>query len=194
MPRRASSSKDVLLLLLYARGVKGQIAEPIAGRTRLMKMIFLFDKELRRDFELGNVIADEAMPNFVAFDYGPFSANVYADIEFLVGLNFIKVVSTDEDLPEEEAAEFEHWQSSTDDTEREEYHLELFALTEIGKKFVSSGRAGELTVDQWHVLDRFKARCMATSLRSLLQYVYSKYPETTSQSKIRTQILSSERP
>jgi len=188
---RASSSKDLLLLLLYARGAKSQIAEPVVGRTRLMKMIFLFDKELRRDFELGKVIEDSAIPNFEAFDYGPFSANVYADIDFLVRLGFIGVAPAGEEIPEEEEAEFEHWQSATDGDS--EFAHDQFYLSEAGKKFVELGRAGELTPDQWQVLDRFKARCTATSLRSLLRYVYTKYPEHTTKSKIRDQVLTSDR-
>lgn len=185
---RATSSKDLLLLLLYARGAKGQVAEPIVGRTRLMKMVFLFDKELRRDFELGKVIDDAAIPSFEAFDYGPFSANVYADISFLVRLSFIGVAPAGEEIPEEEAAEFEHWQSATDGDD--EFAHDQFFLSEAGRKFVETGRAGELSAEQWQVLDRFKARCTGTSLWSLLRYVYSKYPEHTTKSKIRDQVLS----
>jgi uncharacterized protein YwgA len=165
------------------------MAEPIAGRTRLMKMVFLFDKELRRDFELGKVIADEAIPRFEAFDYGPFSANVYSDIEFLVGLNFITVTSSGEEVPEEEEAEYEYWSSG--DADEGDFTFDIFALSALGRKFVEAGRAGKLSDDQWRVLDTFKARCTSTSLRTLLQYVYAKYPETTTKSKIRSQVLSS---
>src|SRR5436305_3868248 len=139
MVRQATSSKDLLLLLLYAKGARGEAAEPIAGRTRLMKMVFLFDKELRRDFDLGRVIADEAIPRFEAFDYGPFSANVYSDLEFLIGLNFITVTFSGETVPDEEKAEYEYWSSG--DTDEDEFTFDIFALSPLGRKFVESGRA-----------------------------------------------------
>jgi hypothetical protein len=61
------------MVLLYAKGQSGNAAEPIRGRVRLMKMIFLFDKEIRKSFNLKTAVAKEALPNFEPFDYGPYS-------------------------------------------------------------------------------------------------------------------------
>lgn len=188
MPQLISTSKDLLLLLLYAKGTKGDVAEPIVGRTRLMKMVFLFDQELRRDFVRGKAIADSAIPTFEPYDYGPFSPAVYADLEFLVGLGFIRVTPAGEAAPEEEEAEYEHWRSA-DDGSDEAPELQQFALSATGRRFVESGRAGELSAEQQHILDEFKVRCTGTSLSSLLRYVYSKYPDTTTKSKIRDRVV-----
>lgn len=50
---KIKSAKDLIMLLLYAKGHKGVEGEAVVGRTRLMKMIFLFDKEIRKQFNLG---------------------------------------------------------------------------------------------------------------------------------------------
>jgi len=49
-PSRITNRRDILLLLLYSPGVSSQVNEPIAGRTRLVKMLFLFKKELLGQF------------------------------------------------------------------------------------------------------------------------------------------------
>lgn len=42
--------KDLLLAFLYAEGKGRQCNEVICGRTRLEKMMFIFEKELSKDF------------------------------------------------------------------------------------------------------------------------------------------------
>ena len=37
---KIKSAKDLIMLLLYAKGHKGVEGEAVVGRTRLMKMIF----------------------------------------------------------------------------------------------------------------------------------------------------------
>jgi hypothetical protein len=187
-----TNSKDLLMLLLYARGKSGAVAEPIVGRTRLMKMVFLFGKEIRRQFNLEQVIPDATLPKFEAYHYGPFSADVYSDLEFLIGLDFVKKTEAASAgaIPDEEASEYEHWQSgATDDGDGAQFAQSQFALTQMGRTFVERGRAGDLTPEQWDALDRFKARCTGTSLTSLLRYVYEKYPIMTENSKIREKVM-----
>ena len=60
---KVASSKDLILLLLFAKGHENAANEPIRGRTRLMKMVFLFDKEVRRRFNLEKT-AEGALPRF----------------------------------------------------------------------------------------------------------------------------------
>lgn len=189
---KVSSSKDLLLLLLYARGHKNRVCEPVRGRTRLMKMIFLFDKEVRRRFNLEKAVPKDCLPDFSPYDFGPFSAKVFSDLEFLVELGFVDVRRTSDSATlEEEALEYEYWQAGSDaevdDTAQPEE--EEFALSRIGRQFVEEGEAGELTPEQWRGLDEFKRRCTGTDLRTLLRYVYTKYPEMTTESKIRDELL-----
>lgn len=188
---KVTSSKDLIMLLLYAKGHSGQACEPIRGRTRLMKMVFLFGKEVRQRFNLGKAIPEAALPRFTEYDYGPFSADVFADLEFLVELGFVQVRSVGDPLPEE-AQEYEYWQAGAapeDDVSGPEAEEE-FSLTADGRGFVEEELVCSLTEDQWGVLHEFKARCTSASLRSLLRYVYAKYPKMTTKSKIREEILS----
>ena len=191
---KVASAKDLIMLLLYARGHTGQQCDPIRGRTRLMKMVFLFDKEARRKFNLGKAIPKEAIPRFEAYDYGPFSAQVFADLEFLVDLGFVEVAKKgDEGVLPEESLEYDYWQAGSgtppgDDIS--EFEEEEFVLTETGRGFVIDGQAGELTNEQWAFLDEFKTRCTQAPLRSLLKYVYTKYPKMTKKSKIRDEVVA----
>lgn len=188
---KITSAKDLIMLFLYARGRMGRLREPIRGRTRLMKMVFLFDKEVRREFNLGRVIPDEALPDFAPYDFGPFSDQVFSDLEFLVELGFVRVKPVGDALPEEEL-EYSYWQAGSTpadetcgfDSEEE------FSLTKLGAGFVEQELIGSLTQEQVDVLGEFKARCTASSLRALLRYVYERYPSMTTQSKIRDEILS----
>ena len=190
---KVSSCKDLLMLLLYAKGHGGLQAEPVKGRTRLMKMVFLFEKEVRAKFNLDKVISKEALPDFTPYDFGPFSPAVYSDLEFLVELGFVERQQSDDLEPlEEEALEYEYWQAgAASDASRESLQAqEEFVLSSIGKEFVQAGHAGRLSEAQWQVLDEFKARCTGTSLRALLRYVYTRYKDMTVKSKIREEILS----
>ncbi len=190
---KVKSCKDFLMLLLYARGHTGEQHEPIAGKTRLMKMVFLFDKEIRRQFNLEKAIPAVAMPDFVNWNYGPFSSDVYRDLQFLVNMGFVNKRALGTSMTdEEEIAENEYWQASgngENEDDADDYTTFQFYLSSIGEEFVESGEAGELTDSQWETLDEFKRRCTATSLKTLLRYVYTKYPETTTKSKIKKDVL-----
>ena len=190
---KVTSSKDLLMLLLYAKGHTGRPCEPIRGRTRLMKMVFLFDKEIRRKFNVGTTIASEAFPDFSAYDFGPFSAQVFSDLEFLVDMQLVVPEEmTNSQVVMEEAMEYDYWRagSGSDPEDAGPVNEEEFSLTAWGREFVEGGNAGTLSTEQWGVLDEFKSRCTRTSLRSLLKYVYTKYPNTTTESKIRDEILA----
>lgn len=189
MPK-ITSSKDLLMLLLYAAGPRGEICEPIQGQTRIMKMIFLFKKEISRRFNLDQVIDEKAFPDFEAYDYGPYSASVYADLEFLVNLRFVEVVLEGEpEITEEERREFDYWTATgnVDDEIDSQYLGRQFRLTPMGRKFVEAKLM--LSDEQMKVLAEFKKRCCEASLRSLLRYVYTRYGDMTVKSKIRDEVL-----
>ncbi|MDR4496342.1 MAG: hypothetical protein MRK02_00160 [Candidatus Scalindua sp.] len=190
---KITNSKDLILLLLYAKGYRSKQCEPIAGKTRLMKMIFLFDKELKKKFNLAKTISDDAFPDFTAYDYGPYSEQVYIDLEFLVDLNLVKVkkVKSEEDDMSAELLEYEYWQAGSGDIDTSDIdeRMEVFSLTPNGRGFVEEELSG-LTDEQWEALDKFKSRCTGIPLKALLRYVYAKYRKLTTNSKIRDEILS----
>ncbi len=63
-----------MLLMLLAGGEKRRYNEPVAGKTKLVKEIFLLDrarKEIAPRYE------------FTAYDYGPFSPEILRDLDEL---------------------------------------------------------------------------------------------------------------
>ncbi len=190
---KIENSKDLILLMLYAPGRTGKVCEPISGQTRLMKMIFLFKKELYVHFKQGDTISDSAFPNFEAYDYGPYSSQVYEDLEFLVNIELVAIKSDNNaEVLDEEKAEYKYWSITNADNGSATPIGRTFMLTSIGKEFVKeellSGK-NAITPNQLLILEKFKSRCVSASLKSLLHYVYSKYGDMTTKSKIKNQIL-----
>ena len=62
--KKASSPKDLVMLLLYAKGHTGRVCEPIRGRTRLMKTVFLLKEELLPKMRLKQSLSRDAFPVF----------------------------------------------------------------------------------------------------------------------------------
>jgi len=190
---KITNCKDLIMVLLYAKGQNGEQCEAIVGKTRLMKMVFLFGKEIRPKFNLKKSIPNNALPDFTPYDYGPFSSQVYEDLEFLVGAGFIEVLPMDgiEKL-DEEIEEYDYWQATKDEDTKQEEFQERFVLTDLGREFVEQEFCCSLSNDQWDALDEFKRRCTSASLKALLRYVYTKYPEMTTKSKIREEVMRNE--
>lgn len=185
------NSKDLMLLLLHAPGRSGESNVPINGQTRLMKMLFLFEKEIKPRFNK-DAFADTAFPGFEAYDYGPYSPKVYADLEWLVNSGFVKVDSSTEEVLDEEHAEFDYWTVTQGDDDASDGSSvgRTFSLTERGERFVRKMLPKwDLTKDQIAILQEFKTRCVEASLRSLLRYTYTRYPEMTGKSKIKKELL-----
>jgi uncharacterized protein YwgA len=75
---------DILLMLLYAPGKSGKVNEPIRGKTRLQKELFLAQKQLR----------DEGVSHpfsFMPYDMGPYSKELYNTIDWLIHKGLITV-------------------------------------------------------------------------------------------------------
>ena len=183
-----------MLLLLFTPGKSHEVNEPIAGRTRLVKMLFLFREEVLPHFRKGTQINNENFYEFFPWDFGPFSPRVYDDLEFFILHGFVESSSAsgEETLPEA-AAEWEKYVSDMDaeweDEAVAEYDEEQFKLTEKGIEFTKARLLPALTPNQILLLSQFKARTVDVPLRGLLRYVYSKYPEQTTKSKIREDVF-----
>lgn len=186
---KIDSTKDLIMALLYAKGPEIE-HQPIHGKTRLMKMIFLFEKEMRKQFNKQEG-GDAALTEFEAYDFGPYSSKVYDDLEFLVNNGFIKAKAensqvdvTDDEIEAEESEhhENENWIGMRGEDENQNI-LNVFSLTSLGKEFVKSRIP--LSQTQWEYLTRFKAKCIKTPLQVLLKYVYTKYPKMAENSKIK---------
>lgn len=66
------------LFLAHARS-----REPIAGRTRLQKMMFLLQQQLK------NIPQNY---NFHAYDYGPYSSNLQSDVDNLIVEGYLQEI------------------------------------------------------------------------------------------------------
>lgn len=191
---KISNRKDIILLLLYSPGNTKQFCEPILGRTRMTKLIYLFKKELYKECDFDKLIPKNKMHNFEPYKYGPFSIDVFKDLNFFENINFVKESNPEnEEAPLADIEEFRRYLEEFIIDEEEimqeiVFYKEVkFTLTEKGRTFAEN-LFKELTEKQQHALINFKSRYNASSLNALLTYVYKTYPEDTIKSEIREEI------
>ena len=192
--QRINNRKDILLLLLYSPGRSGRTCEPISGRTRLVKMLFLFKKEALPHFRKGTVITEENFYDFFPWDFGPFSTQVYDDLVFFTLRGFVETSDCEDPALPESAEEWEHWLDSgveqwNSDDSVVDYTEEQFTLTEKGRSWVEAHVWPLLSGAQKRLLREFKARLVRAPLRAILRYVYDTYPSMVRESKIRERVL-----
>jgi len=178
--------------MLYSPGRRQRVNEPIVGRTRIVKMMFLFKQEALSHFRRGTQITEDNFYEFFPWDFGPFSQQVYDDLTFFTLRGFIEVSEAQEEALPESAEEWHEWLSKSgagvDPSEPEEYHEEEFRLKDKGIEFAAS-LYETLSASQRQLLKEFKSRLTSTPLRAILRYVYERYPPMTNQSKIKEQVL-----
>jgi hypothetical protein len=180
------SGMDMLLLLLYAKGATEKVNEPIQGITRLEKLIFLLNQ-----IDIFHKYFSDY--NFEPYDFGPFSSELYDDIEILKDENLVETnkISTeyfveisDAEKAMEEQRDFKENIIESD----EKQETEIYELSENGKK-VANILFNELSSREKNLLEEIKKEFNSISLFQLIRYVYLKYPESTAYSKIREKIL-----
>ena len=185
-------SGDLLLLLLYSKGVKDATNEPIIGRTRLTKTLFVFNKEFYKDFAKDNtLIPPDSLPEFFAWKFGPMSKEILEDLEFFIKINFVQVKEITNSLAYEEAQEYSYLieNSSLTNESEKEYVEEMYFLTDIGVKYVESEIVPHLSENQQTIIEELKRRFNNASLKQILQYVYEKYPDYIEKSIIKESVL-----
>ncbi len=190
---RINNRRDILLLLLYTPGKSSEPNQSIIGRTRLVKMLFLFREEALPNFKKGTDIDAENFYEFFAWSFGPFSSQVYDDLKFFELRGFIDRSDSGNDTLPESAAEWEMWLSSSlpesVNYSYSEYQEEQFQLTIKGVHFVEANLYSALSHSQKKLLQEFRSRMESTPLRAILSYVYGRYPELTDKSTILEQVL-----
>jgi hypothetical protein len=191
--KKMLKGKDILLILLYLPGALKEKNEPIIGRTRITKMMFLFEKELFKNFDN---IREESLPEFFAYDYGPFSKDLLDDIRFFRMIKFISEDSVGEAMSEAAVHEFVY-DIEDDIGYGEEIDIlnldipkeSMYSLTEKGIDFVEKSLIPLFTKEQIELLQQFKNKINILSLDAILSYVYNKYPEGAEKSKIRDRYI-----
>lgn len=137
------------LALIYAND-----GEPIEGRTRLQKMVFLMQKELEQRDKSGAVGLEY---EFIPYDYGPFSKELYDDLDAMIDQEFV------------------------DDTEkplRSGKVKYIYEIEDDGEYLVDSETETWEDVDAiMQLAQEIKEEYNNMLLSELIEYVYSEYPE-----------------
>lgn len=194
MNKNKFTGKHILLLILYSPGKTDKINEGLIGRTRIIKMMFLFSKEIKKNFTKDSKVEIVSFPEFYAWDYGPFSKDVYNDIEFFINNDFVNSKYIDEQLLDFEFQEYEKWIDDFSFDYEKELLLsnpcnECFSLTDKGAKFVEKNIYSNLSNNQKEIIKYFKKTITTTSINGILRYTYLKYPEYSIKSKVKERII-----
>ena len=194
----ALTRRILLLMLLAAPGATGKPAEPIHGITRTEKLAFLLESLL-----LDKRVLRERFFGFQAYDYGPFSSEVYGDLEFFSQQSFIstEALLADPDGTVESESALKAMLDSMPQAGVDADMLPpqagstepLFALTEKGKRLVADKlqplmRSSPEARDAFATAQRLKEAFGQIPLRQLISYVYTQYPAFAEKSTIRERV------
>jgi hypothetical protein len=175
------SKTDLIFLLLYSRGSQGQLNEPIGGITRLMKLLFL----LKVEGKINDLF------KFEPYKMGPFSSDVYPEIDFLKNSPspdkpFLHINEMNEnDLLNPEQIKFMEDAGELEDAPFSPKEVNIiFSLSDIGEKVAAEIWRG-ISLGQQNAIEEIKQKYSGLSLRDLLRYVYKNYPEMTTRSEIK---------
>ena len=184
------SKRNILLLMLGTGKDETDIANGINGITRLQKFLFLLENE--------NYIEkiDDGY-QFKPYKARPYSPTLYDDLEFLENLGLIKAEPSGVATEEEEADMDFTFEELMDDEELTDdeiktpdlYDEKRFNLTPKGLAKVKSlleSKEYNPIVDR---IKKIKSKFGHYSLNDLLYYVYTKYPDMTTESEIKDQVL-----
>ncbi len=184
-------SVDIIMLLLYSPGYTENYNEPISGRTKITKILFLFEKELAKKFKLDKITGEEDIFNFKAWNYGPMSSTIFKDIDFLKNIGFIKTTDNiSSNLTIEEVQEYNYYSEKYNDDTDAEFQTETYQLSEKGLNFIKDKQKyDKLSNNQKLCLKEFKKQFNKAPLRDILKYVYTTYPDYTEKSLIKDKVL-----
>lgn len=179
--------EDIILLIIESNerllGKNG-----LSGITRLEKLLFLLEKET--EFE-----GIALLFPFQAYNFGPFSIEVYEAIDFLEGCELITV--SEKAYPSYYASAGEaKLVSEIEDTSIEETDAandqniakeKIFRLTENGRKVAKKLRQFlyQKRPKDGEYLDGIVLRFSPLPLNHLIRYVYRQYPDMATASKHR---------
>jgi hypothetical protein len=175
---------ELLLALLYAG--EHEEATPIEGITRLEKMLFLLK------IEEGFLSQSETQDtfNFVPFRMGPWSSEVYDEVDFLESLGLLEKESNLKQSPADAAHDDELFNDLVLDKYQKQSSVnldenaEIFRLTEKGKKKAKEVWS-KLSVEEKNKIISIKYKYNTMNLKQFLRYVYKQHPEYTTASEIK---------
>jgi len=140
---------DLLLLLLYTAGPSGNICEAIGGKTRLQKEVFLAQKDLKDKKIKSNY-------SFRPYLYGPYSIELYDDINWLVSEGIIEIRKIK--------------------LEKRGIYTE-YKLTSKGKNEVKQKLDNPNMKISYEIISNIKKQYNKMNIVSLVEFTHNKYPE-----------------
>ena len=174
---------DLLLMLLYSKGSTGNFNEPVRGVTRLMKLLFLINEQIKNPEKF----------NFEPYKMGPYSSDVYSAISFFntfpsSGDPIIKIEKSADSAPDSDSVKF-IMEALDDESSLEDGfgNNAKFYLTERGEKLARLVWT-QANSDQQRIVESIKTKFAALPLRELLRYVYDSFPSMTTKSTILNSI------
>lgn len=147
-------------------------AGEVEGVTRLQKLLFLLQEET----EFKNVYENVEI-EFKPYKYGPFSEQVYDELELLISMGAIE---------ETEAEEADYLR---DENDTRGHSSKRFVLTDRGRtiaKEVNRQLEDDLEDEFAEIINEH----VDMDLEDLLQYVYQQYEEYTTESEIKDEIMA----
>lgn len=183
---------DYLLLLLYIND-----KEPIKGSVRLMKMMFLFNEQIAPALKKKG-LDSEKLPDFITYNYGPFSKDLYEQVDFFAGIGFMQIHDlneTEEMSGVDNIVEKEFVDECYEDEEetKSENSFREYSITDTGSGFVEEELLKKITLPQLKLLEQYKKKITGMTLKQLLHYVYTRYPKYAEQSLIKKEVLNYEK-
>ena len=185
--RALSGNRLALLLLLYGRGASGDLGEPIEGRTRLQKLMYLLNKEHR-------VVKSIANLKFEAYAYGPYRPELYDDLAFLKNMGYLtsrETGSLSSDEMQNNVITFDYLMGGLQEDVPEKYETERYQLSRPGfeavEHYLTGVKEDPKLPSVLAAIQEVKTRFNRMPLRQLLRYVYTKYPEDARESVIADQ-------
>ena len=173
---KVENGTDVILVLLYAGGNRRNENEEIMGNTRLVKLMFLLEKET----SLNRYLTDFT---YEAYNFGPFSSELYDSLQALVSARLVQINRSESEgyLDEADRYQIERQTESEAESPR---NTVVYSLTSEGI-VVASALYSSLSETERNDIINLKRKFNGISLRRLLQYIYRKYKEYATESVIK---------
>jgi hypothetical protein len=182
-------NKTELLLALFYAGEdinsNDQKSEKIEGITRLEKLLFLLkmEKGFLKNVEKTNDF------NFFPFRMGPWTNEVYDEIDFLESLNLISKSGSNKINPVDNAYVDELFNNVIlDKYQKNSFHneecTETFSITPLGKEKALKVW-NSLTIEEQYSIIELKKKYNRMDLKNILRHVYINFPEYTTESEIK---------
>ena len=188
MKRGLKNKADLLLALLYAGEGKppdSRSSGEIAGITRLEKLLFI----LKMDEGLLTDVLREDNFNFVPFRMGPWTNEVYDEVDFLESLGLLKKRtgkrrSAADAVHDDELFEAVILEKYQEDAAYTNHTAEVFSLTAEGRE-KAQAVWNRLSDEEKQKIISVKRKFNNMNLTQFLRYVYKKHPEYTAESEIK---------